>query len=169
MKIEITGVESLVRNIEQYAENVAKASAKAPQKMCEKGKSVAEHTYAFMEYAGDPIIPVVSVSPTAEGCDLIAEGRGLLFGEFGTGVMTPPHPKQELVLARGTYGKHKGANPPWRYKGQPGNAGIYQKTNSKGETISKTCGTNATPGMYNASQNIRENSKQIFREVLKNG
>lgn len=93
---------------------------------------------------------------------LIAEGKDLLFIEFGAGVHYngnlggSPHPKgKEMGYTIGSYGKGQGKNDFWFYYADSGEAVMSH-------------GTQATMPLYKSSIEIIANIRKIAKEVFSN-
>lgn len=151
--IHIHGVDSLVRHIDHMR---AKLTVKSPEiagEIADVIRDKAEDGYSEAESE-------IHVDVTRKGtrASVTAEGEEVTFYEFGAGVYyngsISPHPKAaELGFRIGEYGKGKGKQKAWGYKGKDGNLVI-------------TRGTKATLAMYNASKVGKAKAEEIARRKL---
>ena len=109
-------------------------------------------------YSGDNDVSV-KYEMTEKGGKLIAEGKSVMFIEYGTGVSYPDHPSGKYQ--HGTYGEKRGANPKgWFYYGEPGNLGEVPLRKDLAEKgLIHTYGNPAACIMFNAVDKIKERLK----------
>lgn len=165
MKVELEGIESVIQALKKKRDSLPEKKREILLRLADVGENAASFYLSGAVYSGDPGEIFIYSRTEAEGkMAVYAEGPKVLFIEFGTGkeeFISSLHPKFYLVPPRGSYGKGKGANPPWYYYGPPG-------TNGKdvGNGFSKTYGDPANRFMYQASLEIRSKVREIVEEVF---
>lgn len=163
MKITVT----VNGGLDDYADGLEEKANELAQQLVFIGKQKALEKLAAAEYAGTKAGVKILASGAREGkAALFAFGSNAMFIEFGTGVtdvVSTLHPLFQLVPPRGSYGKGKGMNPPWYYKGDPGNGGELLKNG-----FVRTWGNDPGRYMYDASVLMRrvavKTAKEVFEE-----
>ena len=150
----------------KYIDDLEERGTALAEELVWIGKDKAEKKLENAWYTGTKNVKFLMF--TADGkTTLYAYGPGASFIEFGTGVdedgaLSELHPKDYLVPPRGTYGKGKGANPPWYYKGDPGNNGTVTRLGWV-----RAWGDPANRFMYDASVLMRKLVEKTAKEDFK--
>ena len=147
-----------------------KQTLKAKEKQLMEGLAkigVQEASIRFSSAMYDGINDsTVSLSPTANGYEIVAEGESVAFIEFGTGVThntgePSPLPRPEGIVGIGEYGDGKGKRKAWGYRGDPGSSG---EVKSNGIVITR--GNPAAMPMWYATEEMRSKILQVAKEVF---
>ena len=152
--------------LDKYAEDLEERATALAEELIWIGKDKAEKKLESALYTGTKNVKFLM--STADGkTTLYAYGPGAAFIEFGTGVdetgdISDWHPLFHLMPPRGSYGKGKGANPPWYYKGDPGNNGTVTRLGWV-----RAWGDPANRFMYDASALMRKLVVKTAKEVFK--
>lgn len=173
MEIKITGLDNLIKKIEQATVTPEKAN-KIAYRLAKIGEEELEKAYSEPKIdihtpTGDLVIsgPNVDMGVDQIGNEttLWAKGEDLLFYEFGTGVThnTPRSwdnvlniPVPSEILDIGTYGKGYGSYEYWFYS-KPWLRGI------------KTYGIKARAGFPNAINRMVDEVDEVIKEVMNEG
>lgn len=159
--------EKHMKNIEEWAHRIVDQAT-------EYGVETAQTKFQNALYAGTNDV-TVHAEESSEGDEygkaIVAEGKSLLFIEYGTGVKYgDDHPyASEYGYIHGTYGKGQGANPKgWYYQGDPGNMGEPATNPSAAKRgLMHTFGNPANMSMYETKRDIEERLPEIVKEVSK--
>ena len=139
---------------------IARESA---QRMGEWAEKSAQQRYDGAVYAGTND---VTVDHEVKGTKVTVTARGSAVGfiEYGTGIGYPT--PAESPYPHGTFGQGKGANPPWTYYGETGNAPrtYVVRSGKKGDVV-RTYGNPANLCLHLTKQELQENAARILREV----
>ena len=166
IKIDLFDGKSLqqaIKQIEAYRDDLPRKCELFVRRLAELGIPVIDSNIAAAQGTSDKnhytYIKINSFGSYSQA-ELIVEGQGILFIEFGAGIYyngsagTSPHPLgQELGYTIGSYGQGKGKQNTWGYY------------NDSGEVI-LTHGTEATMPVYKASLEIRKQMLKIVKEVF---
>ena len=169
IRINLNSAASLnaaVAQLNDYAERFNDMCAEVCDKLAAIGEDVLNATYSAAGYTGINDISV-SKEPVEGGCRLSANGSALGFIEFGTGAGYPlgDYAGQVGAPAHGTYGKGKGANPPWKYIGEPGNMGEVIASTPRG-TLVRTSGNPPANAFPAAVEAMRASFGVVVQEVF---
>ena len=138
------------------------------EELAQIGVRNATIRFSEAEYDGDNDVVVRSPAWIDENTlQIVAEGKSILFIEFGTGVYNPvEHPRaDDLGMFRGEYGYGLGKLQAWRYEGEPGTNGeVIQDGPHAGEIL--THGNNANMCMYLAAEDMRDAIARTAWEVF---
>ncbi len=150
----------LSKKLHEYAKSIEAKQEKAKEKLCEIGKQEIEQNYASgYLYTGEE--PNIRVDINEDG--VTAQGNGLSFIEFGTGVENKESPvADKLGVKHGEYGKGHGKRKAWAYYGEPGN---NSEPLPSGANLTR--GADAHNGVYDASIVMRSKLKEVAEEVFK--
>lgn len=155
-------VDGLVEEIEQGTEQLLeKASALGAEKAAEYFERAV--------YAGDNDVATHHKVEDKTTAVVTAEGNAVTFIEFGTGTMYPDAPadQNEPGFVRGTFGKGKGAHPPWVYYGEQGNApDTIDLGSHKGGNAILTYGNPANLCLHGAKDRVQEALPKLAKEVF---
>lgn len=162
---DITSVDRAIEQVKNYQKSIELKLHKVTQKLTELGVTKATLSFENAQYAGDNDVQV-RLEEIDKGFKVVAEGRAVLFIEFGTGIWFSEHPQaDEFGYHHGTYGKKNALNPKgWLYRGKKGTSGVP----TKHEGIFWTLGNNPSRSMYNASKEMQKQILNIAKEVFAN-
>lgn len=161
ISINFDGIQEFTANLDEYAEALADKGDEFCEKLCEFGEKEADERFGQALYSGLNDVEV-HTETSDDGCSVVAEGKSLLFIEYGTGINNAEHTIP--TYHHGTYGKGNGANEKgWVYRGYEGNNGYPF---GKGKVFTK--GEPANECMYQTSLEMQDNAMRIAREVFKN-
>lgn len=177
LSIKIAGVEQALRQLEKYSKSIDNRMKTLVERIMQEGYEAAVSGFAPALYAGHNDVKVLS--PRWEGDRMILEATGtaVAFIEFGTGTSPrfEPYPDEtayaRLGLApRGEYDKKHGKNPPWYYRGDPGNFGKPKRRRDGSDDPEwiVTWGNPPARAMFNAGLKVsdRDRIAAIAREVF---
>ena len=167
MKIQITGLDTLISKMESYSQSFPSRIRTFLDRLSVIGLQIASVEYANAQYDGDNDVTVSAYFESDNRVVVSANGQAVLFIEFGTGVTyTEEHPKaNELGMIRGSYGQGKGSNESWTYYGSEGTNGIVIRESDKGNVV-RTRGNPPVNAMYKASKEMLNEIENIAKEVL---
>lgn len=162
MELKTTGIDNVLKRLDTYKKQIPSKMKLLMERLAVIGAYRARVDFSAAMYAGENDVEV-TVNAIANGYEVVASGKSVLFIEFGTGVINPEHPKSgEFGFAHGTYGQGKGANPNgWVYVGEQGNAGQTVR-----EGVYRTRGNPPAKAMYNSSEEVRRRIQEVAREVF---
>lgn len=167
-------VSDMLKQVEDYERKLKEFDDRFCKRLADDARDIADAYYRSAEYAGDNDV-IVNVVPNGHGSyRVVANGRAVLFIEFGTGISKLDAPKEERdmiirgdVVQHGQYGKGLGANPKgWSYRGSiganpPGDT--YEMRKGKG--MVHTRGNTSTSAMYEARKRIMQTYREVAKEV----
>lgn len=163
-----SGISELKKGLKEYKKWINKKTEELCKRLAEIGVQNAELNFSGAFYDG---INDVKVSKTSRGKNewvVKADGKSVLFIEFGAGVYYPDAELSEYKnadgMVHGTYGKGLGNNEYWFYTGQPGNAGGELAYGHPNSTI--THGNPANMSMYATVKDLEYNLEKIVKEVF---
>ena len=165
--IRVTGIDAILRQLDNYVNSMQYKQHKVLQKLAEIGIDVATVRFGSAQYDGTNDVTVSQ--PIWDGDNKVlfsADGDTVAFIEFGTGVhYSEAHPKAvEFGAVRGTYGYGLGRFDSWRYEGDPGTNGeVIQSGAHAGEVL--THGNPPARAMYEAGKEMRSRISEIIKEV----
>lgn len=178
LDIKITGIQDAIRLVNRSKQTLRDKMKIVVERLAEEGFAIARYAFQTALYAGENDVVVNEPVWRDDNTIVItAEGNAVAFIEFGSGKFYEEYPTDipgdskdlsELgIVAHGEYGKKKGANPPWIYVGEPGNAGFVVKEVG-GKTIVRTMGNPPARAMYQASIQIADKQRaiEIAKEVF---
>lgn len=177
MQIEITGIDSLIRRLENMKSNLETKQRTFLERLAEIGMNTAQIRFKKANYDGNNDVSVGVEWQDENTLAVKASGTSVLFIEFGAGISFPEHPlADQYGYHHGTYGQGKGANRKgWIYKGERGTGGMDVLIRDKnGHVVGtkpgvyRTFGNEPARAMYAAGKQMRENIKQIATEVFGN-
>ena len=165
IELSVESCNKALKELEEYRKKLKSALDEICKRVAEFGLTRAEMYFEQAPYDGIKDFHL-EVKKISGGYSLIANGKTVLFLEFGAGVHYPnDHPKAgEMGIEHGTYGRGLGKNDYWFYTGQPGTAGGELAYGHKNTTI--THGNPASMPMYKSSKEMREEIKRIAEEVF---
>lgn len=169
MKVEIKGLDSVIKKVESMT-NMPEKANKIFYKLCEIGEQEVRKAHRDVEYdynfdTNSQVAIQSDIRTYIDVVDnktsLVAEGQQLLFHEFGAGisknnprewsnVLNIPVPL--TILPIGTYGQGFGMNEKW----------VYREANM----AFLTKGYKAKAGFAHAINAIVANTDRIIKEVL---
>lgn len=167
MKVNITlskkGIQSTIKQIENYRDNLVKKNEEFVKRLGEVGIPVIHENIAAAagdsDKTHDAYIKINSFGDYSQAT-LIVSGKDLLFIEFGAGVHyngavgSSPNPMgASKGYTIGSYGKGNGSKDSWYY---------YADT---GELV-RSQGTQATMPVYKAGVEMRQKMLKIAKEVF---
>ena len=174
-KITVKNADKVIKMLDEYAEGFEDKRKEFMKKLAYIGFDEATVRLEQAEFAGDKSSAIITSPQWVNDNKLVLSATGnnptapiMMFIEFGTGTYFPDdHPKAaEFNAVRGSYGKHKGLNPPWYYIGKPGDYSTVVRTKSTGEEVVRTVGNPANRVMFSASEEIRKQIVDIAKEVF---
>lgn len=156
-------LQQAIRQIEQYKNDLPKKCEEYVRRLAELGIPVIDSNIAAAQGDSDKThntyIKINSFGSYSQA-ELIVEGQGILFVEFGAGVYWngeakhSPHPLgEEMGYTIGSYGQGKGKQNTWGYY-------------AEGGELVLTHGTQATMPVYKAGLEIRKQMLGIAKEVF---
>lgn len=156
-------IQNSIKTIEQYRNDLPRKCELFVRRLAELGIPIINANTSAAKGTTDKnhntYIRIQSFGSYSQA-ELIVEGQGILFIEFGAGVYyngsagTSPHPLgQELGYTIGSYGKGKGKQKAWGYYDESGDLVL-------------THGTEATMPVYKASVEMRNQMLKIAKEVF---
>lgn len=130
IRIELSeaSINRAIQELEQF-KNWIEAKTKAlNERLAEVARERAAEVFGAAEYDGENDVEVYA-NPTSNGWEVIANGKAVFFIEFGAGVFhntgpTYPEERPEGIVGIGEYGKGRGKQIRWRYKGADGEVHI---------------------------------------------
>lgn len=157
-------LQQAIRQIEQYKNDLPRKCELFVRRLAELGIPVIDSNIAAAQGDSDKnhntYIKINSFDSYSQA-ELIVEGKGILFIEFGAGVHyngsvdSSPHPLgKDMGYTIGSYGQGKGKQNTWGYYAEDGELVL-------------THGTQATMPVYKAGIEIRKQMLKIAREVFK--
>lgn len=154
--VETPNLKTVISQLRAKQKELQMKNGELIDKVVEKGNQKLSEKLSNAKYDGDRKAGVAPVEydPAEQSVSIGIAGSAVTFIEFGTGTFYPDnHPMMdEFEFKRGTFGKGLGANPPWYFK------------NDSGEVI-RTLGNEANRVVYNTAKELREELKDIAREV----
>ena len=166
--LSLTSINEAKKQIRKYAKNLPKRCEELARRLAELGTEVADSTFSISVYDLDahyhqPIEPTNITVTFQQDHDhnghftIHADGEAVAFVEFGAGVYFNSNdwgrPRPEGIVGIGEYGMGNGKQRSWGFYGSDGKAHV-------------TAGTPEQPGMWYASQEMRNKLTQIAREVF---
>lgn len=163
---DASSLNSAITQLENYAARFNDMCMDVCEQLAKIGKDVLNATYSAAAYSGTNDIQVSS-EPIEGGYRLSANGSVLGFIEFGTGVGYPlgEYAGQVGAPGHGTYGKGKGARPPWSYIGEAGSTGIFLASTKRG-TVYRTYGNPPANAFPEAVEAMRANFSSVVQGVF---
>ena len=139
------------------------------EELAKIGFQSATVRFAQAEYDGDNDVEVFAPEWIDDHTlQIRAEGKSLLFIEFGTGVYNPiQHPRANaLGMVRGEYGQGMGKRRAWVYYGDPGTNGqlIHHGDYYTGAVL--THGNDANMCMWLAAEDMRNQIAKTAERVF---
>ena len=156
-------IKRAIKEVEKYRQEFIDKNALFVQRLAELGIPIIDSNIASAKGDSDKehntYIKLNSFGGYSRA-DLVVEGRGILFIEFGSGAHyngpagSSPHPKgSQFGYTIGSYGKGQGKNDFWFYQADTGESVMSH-------------GTQATMPVYKASVEIQQKIREIAREVF---
>lgn len=170
-----SGLDDAIKALEGYASEIDRKTETLCNDISWLGVGRASYNFETALYAGTNDVSVSGAPPIrlAKGAytgTITAVGNSVLFIEFGTGVTYPnDHPEmltaKGLNYGRGEYGKGRGSNTHWYYRGDMGNLGEPASIGS-GDLVF-TRGNPANRCMYDAETYMESIARSEARKVFK--
>lgn len=169
IKFEFPNLGQAMQDITRYADSLANKFHTLLEILGSEGFEIADAGFRDARYAGHNDVRVAFPYFEGETLYLTADGDAVAFIEFGSGTFYEPYPiTVQGVDERGTYGKHMGEHPPWKYEGDAGNLGVIIRRRGNGKDLVETYGNPPARAMYNASKVFdKEHVLQVAKEVFK--
>lgn len=169
IKFTFPDLNEAQRAITLYAEKLDSKFRELLSVLGSEGYEIADAGFRDARYAGHNDVRVAFPYFEDNTLYLSAYGDAVAFIEFGTGTFYEEYPITVAgVDARGTYGKHKGEHPPWKYEGDAGNLGVVIRHKKNGKDLVETYGNPPARAMYNASKVFdKEHVLEVAKEVFK--
>lgn len=174
IKVETPNLNTVIAQLRAKQKELQMKNGELIDKIVEKGNQKLSDKLSVAEYDGEMKASVAPVEydPAEQSVSIGIAGSAVTFIEFGTGTFYPDnHPMMdEFEFKRGTFGKGLGANPPWYFRATNGaigkNAiGEVDAVTASGAVIIKTYGNPANRVVYNTAKELREELKDIAKEV----
>lgn len=163
-KLSVSGIDRLKKELLTYKTELSSKTEQFVRELANLGIPIIDGNITGAKGDSDKThATYITVNSFGEYSRAVlhAEGKDLLFIEFGAGIHyngaagTSPNPKgAELGYTIGSYGQGKGKNDSWTYSAD------------SGEWV-RSYGTQATMPMYKASQEIIANIQKIARNVFR--
>lgn len=171
VSLSTKSINAAIREVERYRSELRQKAILIAQRLANLGYDVAKVIMGGHVYTGE-MINSLHVEDSGGGkVALVAEGKAILFFEFGAGARYGyGHPlDSELGVGPGTYpGKGHWDNPHgWWYPTD--DARLIQKTDKNGQGWAHSYGNPPHMPMYRASVVIMQNIERIAIEVFQNG
>lgn len=157
----------IIRQLQAYKRELRKKEVAVVNELVEQGTRIANSELDRAQYTGYLDATIESEANKTKGhVSMVGYDAG--FVEFGTGTTyvnaDQVHPKaDEFGAIRGEWGNKEGANPPWIFHDEPGNA---PATVSIGKGKSLTFGIPANRTMYNTGKELHERLEDIVKDVF---
>lgn len=161
--IAVSKWDEALKEIEDYKKQFQEKVTGLVSEVTKIGEDQARAEFSTAQYDGTNDVEVKS-KVRKRSATITAQGRSVLFIEFGTGIyhmMENYGYAQEYGFGPGTYGP-KGLQRGWGYWGEPGTNGIQRKS---GVVITR--GNPANMCMYKAAREMERKAPKIAREVFK--
>lgn len=139
------------------------------------GIDAIDEAYSMADFDNQPKDYILSKKIGENTAEIIASGETITFLEFGTGVYNNKnrdYPQaDDLGMLIGEYGKGRGKNEFWFYRGVGGEP--KQKRDKHGnvvgydESVRFTRGTQASKGMLRACSRIDQNIVKVVEAEIK--
>ena len=160
-----SSVDSAIKKLQDYQKLLDEKAQEIAKRLAELGATRARINFANAPYDGNKEFDV-TVEKTDNGYSVTADGKSVLFIEFGAGVRYGGgHPEaKKFGMGPGTW-----PDPHYRmyhgklYANWENPDGWYLPASAGG---GKTYGNVPSMPMYNAEQEIKSNIEQIVREVF---
>lgn len=162
--LSVSGVNRAIKELEAYQKRIERKNKTFLNELAKIGIETATVTYGSGVVYDQKDRPTVIKTPTwVDDNTLIirAKGESIAFVEFGAGVFyntpvgTSPHPLgSEKGFTIGSYGEGRGEQEKWGYRDSDGK-------------LHFTNGQPSIPGMYKASQYMRDRVVEIAKRVFK--
>lgn len=168
--LSAVGVNRAIKELQQLKARLSRMGQEISRRLAEIGMQSASVGFSSAMYDGVNDASV-SVEPTETGYQVVASGNAVCYIEFGAGVHYNPggggYPiaKPPGIVGPGEFGKGRGAQDSWMYKGEPGTNGIPVE----GTPYVLTHGNPAQMPMYYALEAMRGQVEQIVKDVFANG
>ena len=168
IKFEFPNYYQAKQDIIEYAVHLADKMRVLLERLGSEGYDIADAGFRNARYAGHNDVKMELPRIEDNTLYITAYGNSVAFIEFGTGTFYEEYPiTVQGVDARGTYGKHMGSRPPWKYEGDAGNLGVVIRHRSNGKDLVETYGNPPARAMYNASKVFdQDHVVQIAKEVF---
>lgn len=163
--LSTAGIDKLQSELKAYEQWQKQKAQELAKRLADLGMNTAQVTFSNAIYDGTNDAKVTA-EPTENGYVVRANGKSVLFIEFGTGVKYPDnHPEaSEHGMVRGQYGYKFGRLPNgWRYRGEPGTNG---EPDPDHPGYIHTYGNPPAMAMYEARKQIIEELPRIVKEVF---
>ena len=157
----------IIRQIRVYRRELRKKEEAIVSELVDQGREIANNELDRAKYTGYLDAQIEAEAKKKRGhVSMVGYDAG--FVEFGTGMTyvnaDQVHPKaDEYGAIRGEWGNKEGANPPWIFHDEPGNA---PATVSIGKGKSLTFGIPANRTMYNTGKELHERLEDIVKDVF---
>lgn len=171
IKCTLGTLRRAIAEIEDYEKSLDKKVKILMEKLAEIGIDSARRGFGEAIYSGTNDVVVEPFKWVDDNkLVIVAHGKSITFIEFGAGVYyaADAHPLAgDFGFSRGGYGHGLGKLDSWRYKGDPGNAGVVISEGKHQGEVS-THGNPANRAMYEAAKEMREQIVKIAWEVFGN-
>lgn len=167
-------IEDAIRRLEKAKQDIEELVKDIVKELATAGAEVAKVNFADAEYAGLHSEQIsFKLSDNGKKATVYADGRAVLFIEFGTGILKqPPVGEYDEIISgsvvdHGEYGWKQGSSPyGWWYRGVPGihpPGGTAWAVDRGGRV--HTYGNDANSSMYRARREIEKRYEDIVRSV----
>lgn len=162
MNIKVT-VSSSGMSIKDLKQRIQDRVPEFLERMAADADSKATEYFERAVYAGRNDVKVSHKMIGKKKARVRADGRKILFIEYGTGLGPV-----EAPYTAGSYGKGQGAHPPWAYYGEIGNSpdSLIVRTTKKRQVV-LTYGNPANLCMHGARENVIQEAGRIAKEVFR--
>lgn len=157
--IDLNNLGRAISDLENYKNQLIAKNEQFVSKLSELGQRVATENFDKAEYDGNRDVEVTTGGLQKHNdevsTEVIANGDTVAFIEYGAGVYQPnTHPNNPFE--RGTYGKGYGKRKSWGYYDEIGDLHITQ-------------GNPSNNCMYEMTKTLKDQSREIAKEVFGNG
>ena len=153
LKIQTKSINKIVAYLRAIKRDFDERCEQFVARLAQLGADGAKIDYQAVNYLGDNDVEI-DVIKTAEGYEVVASGRSVIFIEFGSG-MGATHPQaDEFDYGSGTWSKRHGIGKFYR-DGYWYYDGVKLKEQQPAQA------------MFNASKNMRNQILKIAREVFR--
>lgn len=166
INLSTSSINSLISRLENLKKDVSKVGNDIAEELVERGRDYlkAEYSQGFDDNIRD--IGNVSIVKTANGYNLVSQGKDLIYEEFGTGDegYNSPHPEKEAFNLN-NYNSGETIRSADDYSALHGiTSGKYWTYTKDGENWEYTQGIPAGKQMYNTSNYMRNELHKVAKE-----
>lgn len=168
--LSLSSIQRAIKQLNNIDSKIQKIANLSGKELATKTLEEVKKQYSNLPFESTNENPTFRIEKTNEGYEILASGTGVIYEEFGTGDVgaSNPHPNKNAYGLKGyNTGSHiRPADKFSSYKADIKSGNYWVFKNRRTGDIQLTQGIPAGMFMYNSSEWLRDNYKDIVKQKV---